>query len=87
MASPRASSPTQPSTTRSRPMATSVLALDDPCYVQLTEFFYYEKIISGKLEFGRISDLSGIQVKKLFVWLPITGIAAPPDKGYIQFEV
>ncbi|KAJ0982727.1 hypothetical protein J5N97_010982 [Dioscorea zingiberensis] len=38
-----------------------VVALDNPCYVQLTEIFYYEKIISGKLEFGRISDLSGIR--------------------------
>ncbi|KAJ0982772.1 hypothetical protein J5N97_011027 [Dioscorea zingiberensis] len=63
-----------------------VVALDNPCYVQLTEIFYYEKIISGKLEFGRISDLSGIQVKKLFAWFPITGIVSPPNKGYVELQ-
>ncbi|KAJ0972285.1 hypothetical protein J5N97_020244 [Dioscorea zingiberensis] len=83
---PRASSPTLPSTTCSSPMMTSSSSWD-PCYVKFTDLVYYDKTIRGKLEFGRISDLSGIQVKKLFAWLPITGIIAPPNKGHVEFQV
>lgn len=44
------------------------------CYVQFTDFFYYDRTIAGKLSYGRIADLSGIQVRKHVVWLPITDI-------------
>ncbi|KAJ0982728.1 hypothetical protein J5N97_010983 [Dioscorea zingiberensis] len=64
-----------------------VVELGNPCYVKFTDLVYYEKTIKGKLEFGQISDLSGIQVKKLFAWLPITGIVAPPNKGNVEFQV
>nr|CAD1828138.1 unnamed protein product [Ananas comosus var. bracteatus] len=55
-----------------------------PCYVHFfgiqaipeKTIVYDEKAIKWKLSYGSISDLSGIQVKKLFVWLPVTGIVA-----------
>nr|CAD1840369.1 unnamed protein product [Ananas comosus var. bracteatus] len=58
-----------------------VVELEAPCYVQFSNLVYYEKTIKGKLSYGAISDLSGIQVKKLFVWLPVTGSSPTPIPG------
>ncbi|OAY64071.1 hypothetical protein ACMD2_10958 [Ananas comosus] len=64
-----------------------VVELEAPCYVQFSDLVYYEKTIKGKLSYGAISDLSGIQAKKLFVWLSVTGIVAHPDSRSIEFQV
>jgi len=54
-------------------------------YFQLA---YYSQNITGKLKFGSISSLEGIQTKQLFVWLPVTGIYVDvPATPYIYFEV
>nr|CAD1840370.1 unnamed protein product [Ananas comosus var. bracteatus] len=45
------------------------------------------KTIKGKLSYGAISDLSGIQAKKFFIWVPVTGIVAHPDSRSIEFQV
>ena len=47
-----------------------------PCYVKFTDLVYYDKKITGKLTYGKLSDVTGIQIKKLFAWLPVTAIAA-----------
>ncbi|KAJ3674594.1 hypothetical protein LUZ60_005210 [Juncus effusus] len=62
--------------------------LSSTCYVQFpSNLVYYEKTIKGKLSYGAISDLSGIQVKKLFIWVSVTGIVVHSDKDEIEFQV
>nr|XP_010923339.2 uncharacterized protein LOC105046447 [Elaeis guineensis] len=61
--------------------------LKAPCYVQFSDLVYYEKKIKGKLAYGKISDLSGIQAKKLFIWVSVSGIEAHPDDGTVEFKV
>nr|CAD1842595.1 unnamed protein product [Ananas comosus var. bracteatus] len=64
-----------------------------PCYVHFSgiqaipekTIVYYEKAIKGELSYGSISDLSGIQAKKLFVWLPSPGSSRTPS--LIEFQV
>ncbi|OVA20687.1 Protein of unknown function DUF538 [Macleaya cordata] len=61
--------------------------LDRPCYVHFDNLVYYDKKISGKLKYGVISDVSGIQAKKLFVWVTVTGIEVDSDSYFIEFHV
>lgn len=58
-----------------------------PCYIHFTYLVYYEKIIRGKLSYGTISDLSGIQAKQFLFWVSLTGIEAHPADGTIEFKV
>ncbi|WOL08012.1 hypothetical protein Cni_G16764 [Canna indica] len=43
--------------------------------------------MTGKLSYSEISDISDIQVKKLFVWFPVFTIEAHPNSGTDQFKV
>ena len=62
--------------------------LKNPCYVHFDEVVYYGKEIKGKLSYGSVHDVSGIQAKKLFVWLSVTGIeVSKVDSGMIKFFV
>lgn len=61
--------------------------LKSTCYVQFDQLVYYEKKIGGKLSYGAVHGAYGIQAKKLFVWLPVTGIEADMDSGTVQFFV
>ncbi|KAJ3673150.1 hypothetical protein LUZ60_006524 [Juncus effusus] len=62
--------------------------LKSTCYVQFSSnLVYYERTIKGKLSYGAISDLSGIQAKKLFIWVSVTAIVAHSDKDEIEFQV
>ncbi|KAK1265963.1 hypothetical protein QJS04_geneDACA014603 [Acorus gramineus] len=63
------------------------VVLRKPCYVQFSDLVYYDRKITGKISYGKITDLSGIQAKKLFVWVPITGISADESGGTIEFQV
>ncbi|KAK6937022.1 Protein of unknown function DUF761, plant [Dillenia turbinata] len=63
------------------------ITLEHSCYVQFDDLVYYDKKIKGKLSFGLVSDVVGIQAKKLFVWVPITGLKADEDSGSIEFFV
>jgi hypothetical protein len=61
--------------------------LSSTCYVHFgSHLVYYERTITGKLSKGAISDLSGVQAKKLFLWVYVTGMVAHPDKGTIEFQ-
>ncbi|KAH0997937.1 hypothetical protein GBA52_021801 [Prunus armeniaca] len=40
-----------------------VVVLGKPCYVQFEYLVYYEKTITGKLTYGAITELKGIQVQ------------------------
>ena len=62
--------------------------LKTPCYVHFDDVVYYDKVIKGKMSYGSVHDVSGIQAKKLFVWLPVTGIeVSKADDGMISFFV
>ncbi|XP_054806170.1 uncharacterized protein LOC129308806 [Prosopis cineraria] len=61
--------------------------LQKPCYVQFDRLVYYDKVITGKLTYGSVSDVSGIQAKKLFIWLPVTGIKANEKSDTVEFYV
>ncbi|CAN6281832.1 unnamed protein product, partial [Urochloa humidicola] len=61
--------------------------LASTCYVHFgSHLVYYDRHITGKLSKGAISDLSGVQAKKLFLWVYVTGMVAHPDKGTIEFQ-
>ncbi|EOY32340.1 hypothetical protein QUC31_019440 [Theobroma cacao] len=63
------------------------IELESTCYVQFDQLVYYEKKIKGKLSYGAVHDVSGIQAKKLFLWLPVTGIEVDENSGMVQFFV
>ena len=63
------------------------IQLQSTCYVQFDRLVYYDKTIKGKLSYGKVSDVSGIQAKKLFLWVSVTGIVVHPDRDTIEFQV
>ena len=61
--------------------------LEKECYVEFDYLVYYEKKITGKLSYGSISDLKGIQVQRFFLWLGVDNIRVdlpPSDSIYFQ---
>ncbi|PNT52025.1 hypothetical protein POPTR_001G008400v4 [Populus trichocarpa] len=61
--------------------------LEKECYVEFDYLVYYEKKITGKLGYGSITDLKGIQVQKFFLWLDVDEIKVdlpPSDSIYFQ---
>ncbi|XP_057539042.1 uncharacterized protein LOC130817385 [Amaranthus tricolor] len=65
------------------------LEMEHPCYVKFpdNQIVYYDKIIKGKLSYGKVSDVKGIQAKKFFVWVSVTGMEMDPDSGMVEFFV
>ncbi|KAF6149374.1 hypothetical protein GIB67_016912 [Kingdonia uniflora] len=61
------------------------IELDRQCYVHFDNLVFYDKTINGKLKYGEISDVSGIQAKKLFIWVSVTGIEI--ESGFLEFQV
>uniref|UniRef100_A0A5B7BEJ4 DUF538 family protein n=1 Tax=Davidia involucrata TaxID=16924 RepID=A0A5B7BEJ4_DAVIN len=66
---------------------TFIVELERSCYVQFDELVYYDRNIKGKLSYGSVSDVSGIQAKKLFLWVSVTSIKADSKSGMIEFDV
>ncbi|GFZ12967.1 DUF538 family protein, putative [Actinidia rufa] len=64
-----------------------VIELDRACYVQFDELVWYDKQVKGKISYGSISNLSGIQTKKLFLWVSVTAIEVDSGSGMIEFYV
>ncbi|GMY16087.1 hypothetical protein FCV25MIE_11326 [Fagus crenata] len=64
---------------------TFTLQLTSSCYVQFDQLVYYDKKITGKLSYGAVSNVSGIQAKKLFLWVSVTGMQADKDSDMIEF--
>ncbi|KAJ7980553.1 Protein of unknown function, DUF538 [Quillaja saponaria] len=65
-----------------------VVVLGKPCYVKFDYLVYYEKTITGKLSYGSITDLKGIQVQRLFLWFDVDEIRVDlPPSGHIYFQV
>ncbi|GMJ04754.1 hypothetical protein HRI_004144600 [Hibiscus trionum] len=63
------------------------IELESTCYVHFDELVYYEKTIRGKLSYGAVHGVSGIQAKMFFLWLPVTGIEVDGKSGMVQFFV
>ncbi|XP_010534885.1 PREDICTED: uncharacterized protein LOC104810335 [Tarenaya hassleriana] len=62
--------------------------LHSDCYVRFgDELVFYDKKISGKLSYGSVKDVEGIQAKKLFVWVPVTAMESDQHSGMIVFSV
>ncbi|GLT82388.1 hypothetical protein SLE2022_007710 [Rubroshorea leprosula] len=61
--------------------------LYNPCYVQFDQLVYYDKQIKGKLSYGSVHGVSGIQAKKLFIWVSVTGIEVDKTSDMIEFYV
>ncbi|EFJ11066.1 hypothetical protein SELMODRAFT_447102 [Selaginella moellendorffii] len=68
--------------------STFVVHLQHECYHRFENLVWYGTTISGKLGYGKIENLSGIQAKELFLWLGVTGIRVDEsNRDYIYFEV
>ncbi|XP_021773237.1 uncharacterized protein LOC110737168 [Chenopodium quinoa] len=63
--------------------------MEHPCYVKFLDeqLVYYNKVIKGKLSYGKVSHVSGIQAKKLFIWVPVSGMEMDTDTGMVEFYV
>ncbi|KAI3511679.1 hypothetical protein L1887_18836 [Cichorium endivia] len=62
--------------------------LKRPCYVKFDDqTVYYKKNIEGKLSYGSVSDVSGIQAKELFLWLSVTGMDLDTSSDMLEFHV
>ncbi|KAL7612892.1 hypothetical protein Lser_V15G08113 [Lactuca serriola] len=65
-----------------------VVELQKPCYIQFDYLVYYDSKITGKLNVGSITDLDGIQVKRLFFWFDVDEIRVDlPSSDNIYFTV
>uniref|UniRef100_A0A2P2MPN4 Uncharacterized protein n=1 Tax=Rhizophora mucronata TaxID=61149 RepID=A0A2P2MPN4_RHIMU len=65
-----------------------VVVLEKPCYVQFEYLVYYEKRVTGRLSYGSITDLKGIQVQRFFFWFNVDEIKVDlPPSGSIYFRV
>ncbi|KAG5155090.1 hypothetical protein JHK82_013059 [Glycine max] len=67
-----------------------VVVLSKPCYIQFDYLVYYESKISGKLSYGSITNLKGIQVQRLFIWFNVDEIRVdlpPSDSIYFQVGI
>ncbi|KAJ4978576.1 hypothetical protein NE237_009356 [Protea cynaroides] len=65
-----------------------VVELKKPCYVQFDYLVYYDQKITGKLNYGSITNLDGIEVKRFFLWLDVDEIRVDlPQTDYIYFQV
>ncbi|WCJ28864.1 hypothetical protein M5689_010534 [Euphorbia peplus] len=67
-----------------------VVKLNSPCYVRfegIDQLVYYGVDIRGKLSYGAVKEVSGIQGKVSFFWFPVTGIEASEDGEKIWFFV
>ncbi|XP_062015117.1 uncharacterized protein LOC133731723 [Rosa rugosa] len=65
-----------------------VVVLEKPCYIQFEYLVYYETRITGKLSYGAITDLKGIQVQSLFFWFDLDEIRVDlPPSDSIYFTV
>lgn len=58
------------------------------CYVHFPDqIVFYDKKIAGRLSYGSVKDVQGIQAKEVFFWVPITAMESDPSSGTIVFSV
>ncbi|KAL7081682.1 hypothetical protein ACP275_14G054100 [Erythranthe tilingii] len=60
----------------------------NPCYVKFKDqVVYYGKTIKGKLGYGKVTGVSGIQAKKFFIWVSVTGMEVDQKNNMVEFHV
>ncbi|EYU31691.1 hypothetical protein ABFS82_14G052000 [Erythranthe guttata] len=60
----------------------------NPCYVKFKDqVVYYAKTIKGKLSYGKVTGVSGIQAKKFFIWVSVTGMEVDQKNDMVEFHV
>ncbi|KAJ8760064.1 hypothetical protein K2173_010920 [Erythroxylum novogranatense] len=70
------------------PSGSFSIQLTNPCYVHFDRLVYFDKEIKGKLSYGGVHEVSGIQAKKLFLWVYVSAIEVSKDEdGMIEFFV
>ncbi|KAG8062166.1 hypothetical protein GUJ93_ZPchr0003g17310 [Zizania palustris] len=63
------------------------IQLTSTCYIWFgSHLAYFQDTIRGRIAYGTITNLSGIQAQKFFVWVSITTIVAHPDEGTVEFQ-
>lgn len=63
------------------------IILSHPCYVEFDQLVYYDKLVKGKLSYGSVTDVSGIQAKKFFLWVNVNGMSLDSSSNMIEFHV
>ncbi|GMN69886.1 hypothetical protein TIFTF001_038932 [Ficus carica] len=64
-----------------------VVVLEGACYVNFEYLVYYDKIITGKIGYGSITELKGIEVRRFLIWFDVDEIKVdlpPSDNIYFQ---
>lgn len=65
-----------------------LLQAPSPCDTVFETRLRYESDVTGRLSYGRISNLTGVSAQELFLWLPVKGIQVDiPSSGLIYFDV
>ncbi|CAF2136751.1 unnamed protein product, partial [Brassica napus] len=65
-----------------------VVCLARSCEIEFDYRVRYEKTVSGRISYGSITELEGIQVKRLFIWLDVDEIKVDlPPTDSIYFKV
>jgi len=65
-----------------------VVELEKTCYIKFDYLVYYEKKISGNLQYGSITNLKGIQVQRFLFWFDVDEIRVDlPPNDNIYFQV
>ncbi|KAJ8538148.1 hypothetical protein K7X08_014688 [Anisodus acutangulus] len=62
--------------------------LPQSCAAQFETHLRYDRTVSGTLDYGQISDISGVAAQELFLWFSVKGIRVDnPSSGLIYFDV
>lgn len=65
-----------------------VVYLAKSCEIEFDYRVRYEETVSGRISYGSITELKGIQVKRLFIWLDVDEIKVDlPPTDSIYFKV
>ncbi|ESQ42000.1 hypothetical protein EUTSA_v10014810mg [Eutrema salsugineum] len=65
-----------------------VVYLAKSCDIEFDYLVHYDETISGRIGYGSITDLKGIQVKRLFIWFDVDEIKVDlPPTDSIYFKV
>ncbi|XP_020208804.1 uncharacterized protein LOC109793742 [Cajanus cajan] len=62
--------------------------LDEACNAKFENELHYERNVSGKLSYGMIDALTGLEAQDLFLWFRVMSIRVDvPTTGLIYFDV
>lgn len=62
--------------------------LDEACNAKFENELHYDRNVSGKLRYGMIDELTGLEAQDLFLWLQVMSIRVDvPTTGLIYFDV